>query len=243
MGDDGDVECVDLSQDHKPSREDERRRVEQSSAVLLSERQVRGSGDHSKTYVCRERGGNIVYGVLFTRSVGDLDAHAHLGVSTQPEIERRPLPPGRCFLIIASDGLWDHMSSREVAEFAARVDDPQTAAASLTERAKDLWDMHDQDLRRDDITVVVARLDPRTQVAAAQPSAEAEEAAEEAEDAAGKVAAEEAEPAAAEGTTSRPTSDASAAGQEEAVPAVVEAAGAGADAGQSDEASQGGARA
>lgn len=154
---------MELSQDHKPAREDERQRVEQSSAVLLSERQIRGSGDHSKIYVCRERGGTIVYGVLFTRSVGDLDAHTHLGVSTKPEIKRHPLPPGRCFLVLASDGLWDHMSSREVAEFVGKVDDPQTAAASLTERAKDLWDIRDHDLRRDDITIVVARLDARAQ--------------------------------------------------------------------------------
>lgn len=211
---------MELSQDHKPAREDERQRVEQSSAVLLSERQIRGSGDHSKIYVCRERGGTIVYGVLFTRSVGDLDAHTHLGVSTKPEIKRHPLPPGRCFLVLASDGLWDHMSSREVAEFVGKVDDPQTAAASLTERAKDLWDIRDHDLRRDDITIVVARLDARAQGA---------EGAEEGGGEGSVAQAAQAEPASEEATSPGPPSEGSGSAQAAPPHAEEAEAGAGAD--------------
>ena len=56
------------------------------SQVLLTEKQVRGCGDDDKVYVCRERKGDIVYGVLFTRSIGDYDAHQNLGVESKPEV-------------------------------------------------------------------------------------------------------------------------------------------------------------
>ena len=47
---------------------------------------MRGCGDDDKVYVCRERKGDIVYGVLFTRSIGDYDAHQNLGVESKPEV-------------------------------------------------------------------------------------------------------------------------------------------------------------
>ena len=50
---------------------------------------MRGCGDDDKVYVCRERKGDIVYGVLFTRSIGDYDAHQNLGVESKPEVSER----------------------------------------------------------------------------------------------------------------------------------------------------------
>lgn len=60
-----------LSIDHKPSRPDERARVQQSSAKILSETALRISGgDPAKLYICRVHEGTIRYGVLFTRRRG-----------------------------------------------------------------------------------------------------------------------------------------------------------------------------
>ena len=67
-----------LSSDHKPQRPDERARIGRTSAKILSERQLGiEGGDPDKWYVCRVQNGAIRYGVLFTRSIGDADAHAH----------------------------------------------------------------------------------------------------------------------------------------------------------------------
>ena len=105
-----------LSDDHKPQRPDERKRLDASSAVLLTEKEVRGCGDDDKVYVCRERDGDIVYGVLFTRSVGDFDAHQHLGVTSDAEMLRTPLNPECSFLVLASDGVWDHIDNQQVVD-------------------------------------------------------------------------------------------------------------------------------
>ena len=37
--------------------------------------------------------GEIVYGVLFSRSIGDQDAHENLGISAEPEIFDFEMPP------------------------------------------------------------------------------------------------------------------------------------------------------
>ena len=148
-----------LTDDHKPQRPDERARLEQSSALLLTEREVRGFGDDSKIYICRERGGDIVYGVLFTRSLGDADAHIHLGVSALPEMGLRTLGENDRYFVLASDGVWDYMTNEEVMEYCATNSDPLKAAEAIVADASERWATRDADNRRDDITVVIVKTD------------------------------------------------------------------------------------
>jgi serine/threonine protein phosphatase PrpC len=148
-----------LTDDHKPQRPDERARLEQSSALLLTEREVRGFGDDSKIYICRERGGDIVYGVLFTRSLGDADAHIHLGVSAIPEMGLRTLGDNDRYFILASDGVWDYMTNEEVMDYCATNSDPLKAAEAIVADASERWATRDADNRRDDITVLVVKTD------------------------------------------------------------------------------------
>eukprot|EP01029_Cantina_marsupialis_P020422 TRINITY_DN4785_c0_g1_i1.p1 TRINITY_DN4785_c0_g1~~TRINITY_DN4785_c0_g1_i1.p1 ORF type:complete len:374 (+),score=180.86 TRINITY_DN4785_c0_g1_i1:412-1533(+) len=130
-----------------------------SSAVLYTEREVRGFGDNEKIYVCRERDGEIIYGVLFTRSIGDLDSHTHLGIVCDPEISTHRLTLEDRFIVLASDGVWDHLSNETVMRVVACFDDPQEAANMLVDKAKRRWDEHDPDHRRDDVTAVVIALE------------------------------------------------------------------------------------
>ena len=51
------------------------------------------------------------YRILFTRSVGDHDAHLHLGVSAEPEMNEHKLNGKEKFLVLASDGIWDYISN------------------------------------------------------------------------------------------------------------------------------------
>lgn len=168
-----------LTDDHKPQRPDERARLEQSSALLLTEREVRGFGDDSKIYICRERGGDIVYGVLFTRSLGDADAHIHLGVSAIPEMGERILSENDRYIVLASDGVWDYMSNEEVMEYCATRSDPLKAAEAIVADAAERWLTKDADNRRDDITVVVVKMD-LVEIPPAAPVTAAPEAAPEA---------------------------------------------------------------
>ena len=49
--------------------------------------------------------------ILFTRSVGDHDAHLHLGVTANPEMNEHELNGREKFLILASDGIWDYIQN------------------------------------------------------------------------------------------------------------------------------------
>lgn len=80
-----------LSSDHKPDRSDERARIEATNARVLSEAQLVSFGDPDKLYICRESEGMIRYGVLFTRSIGDVDSHTHLGLTDESEVHQTRL--------------------------------------------------------------------------------------------------------------------------------------------------------
>lgn len=108
---------IPLSRDHKPTRSDERKRVENSQAVVLSERDLGlADGDASKLYICRAVNGVTQYGVLFTRSLGDADAHAHLGLTATPEVVEGALTEQVRAIVLASDGIWDVCSETTVAD-------------------------------------------------------------------------------------------------------------------------------
>ena len=116
-----------LSSDHKPSRPDERARVSARPAAHIASEAALGltdtttaaaaaPGDDSeppKLYVCRVLGGSIRYGVLFTRSIGDADGHAHLGLIATPETSAGELGDADAGAILATDGLWDVVSNAE----------------------------------------------------------------------------------------------------------------------------------
>lgn len=123
--------------------------------------------------MCRVANGAIRYGVLFTRSIGDADAHANLGLSAEPEIRRGVLDPLKeagaeggqdAYLLLATDGVWDHLTEDDVNECIMRVvgkdsnrevgEDIQAAAAALCELSRSKWEATG-DKRRDDITIVL----------------------------------------------------------------------------------------
>lgn len=57
-------------------------------------------GDPNKVYICRVQDGNVRYGVLFSRSIGDSDAHKHLGLISSPEIRTGKLTQGQDLFMV-----------------------------------------------------------------------------------------------------------------------------------------------
>lgn len=112
----GEIEAVALSRDHCPSRGPERERIQRYGATIRSEAEIRPGGSNQKHYVVKERedGMGLLYGVMFTRSIGDSDSHDVLGVIDEPEVDVRVLTPSDRFIILASDGIWDYVSNTEV---------------------------------------------------------------------------------------------------------------------------------
>lgn len=86
--------AVDLSHDHKPIRADEKERIEKLGGKIL----------HFKTW--------RVQGILaVTRAFGDRKLKKY--ITATPEVSIRELGECDSFLILASDGVWDVLSSQD----------------------------------------------------------------------------------------------------------------------------------
>eukprot|EP01138_Halocafeteria_seosinensis_P013673 gb/GECG01013964.1/.p1 GENE.gb/GECG01013964.1/~~gb/GECG01013964.1/.p1 ORF type:complete len:423 (+),score=48.34 gb/GECG01013964.1/:1-1269(+) len=148
-----------LSSDHTPNRADEMERISESEARVLAESYLVAGGDENTMYICRSVGGLIRNGVLFSRSLGDLDAHDHIGIISESEIYRTKLEKGiDRFIVIASDGVWGVLSNAEVAGIVSSFSFNETKEASDTvlQKARNRW--RSRFGRRDDMTAIVIGL-------------------------------------------------------------------------------------
>ena len=101
-------------------------------------------------------------GLAMSRSIGDLVAHS-VGVSDEPELYIKPLDlESDTILILASDGLWEFISTEEALRIALLYyqsgsnHDPSLICQELTREAVKRWREHDTAV--DDITCIVVYL-------------------------------------------------------------------------------------
>jgi serine/threonine protein phosphatase PrpC len=140
---------LELTSDHKPSRKDERKRIEQKGGVI---RHLKGDV-HPRVFV----DGENHPGLAMTRSIGDTSGE-RAGITPKPEIRRLKLDTAKMnVLVVASDGVWEFMTSQEVADLVARHDktDARGAANSVVKEAVRRWDI-ESPWAIDDITCIVA---------------------------------------------------------------------------------------
>jgi protein phosphatase 1L len=94
-----DWKSIAMSVDHKPNREDEERRIKKLGGKVVHWGRWR------------------VQGVLaVSRAIGDVSLQPY--VTCEPEIQERALVDGEggdCFLVLASDGIWDVMTNDDAA--------------------------------------------------------------------------------------------------------------------------------
>lgn len=119
-----------MAADQKPSRKDERARLEAKGATV--------TGSPSFLYHVWPINKLIdvprVNGALaMSRSIGDLSLKPW--ITCDPEITTHTLSADDHFLIMATDGLWDVVSNKTAAKIAAGFDDPQQAADALVKHA------------------------------------------------------------------------------------------------------------
>nr|DAD37841.1 TPA_asm: hypothetical protein HUJ06_008482 [Nelumbo nucifera] len=129
------VLAEDLSHDQTPFRRDEYERVKLCGARVLSVDQVEGLKDPDiQTWGDEESEGsdpprlwvqNAMYpGTAFTRSVGDSIAEK-IGVIAVPEVTTVQLTPNHLFFVIASDGVFEFLSSQAVVNMIIRIQNNQ----------------------------------------------------------------------------------------------------------------------
>lgn len=140
VGNVGDSRCVlscggraiELSRDHKPTRDDEKKRIHDKGGRII------------RVGIWR------VQGVLaVTRALGDRRLKQF--VTSEPEITTHKLGPEDDLLVLASDGIWDVLTSQQAIDIARAQPDVKTAARVLTEAAIRLNSM-------DNVTALVVDL-------------------------------------------------------------------------------------
>lgn len=90
-------------------------------------------------------------GTAFTRSLGDEIAET-LGVIGVPEITSLQLTEDDKFVVIASDGVFEFLTSQAVVDMVAQYEDPLEACHKVVAESYRLWLTYE--LRTDDITVI-----------------------------------------------------------------------------------------
>lgn len=144
---------VDLTHDQKPSRTDEKKRVR-----ALGGRVTRWRKNIGPLRVWLPD--DWIPGLAMTRSVGDT-VLTEFGVIPTPEVTVCEFGPKDQFLVAASDGVWEFMSSGEVATFVAKLKvtgmSPSKVANRLVAEAVSRWKKSEQVV--DDTTAVIIYLD------------------------------------------------------------------------------------
>jgi serine/threonine protein phosphatase PrpC len=136
----------DITRDHKCELPDEKKRIE-SSGGIVKKRQ----GD--VPYRVFMKGSNLP-GLAMSRSLGDLIAQK-VGVSHVPEVNSVPLTGDHQVLILASDGVWEFLSSEQVIQEVKKFspNDIQKACDSIAALSWKNWLANEFDVV-DDITVI-----------------------------------------------------------------------------------------
>jgi len=100
--------AINLSRDHKPTEKDEAQRIIENDGRIQPFTEDGEFVGPERVWIKEEE----VPGLAMTRSFGDRVA-ATVGVMSEPEIKEFFFDEGDKFMIIASDGIWEFISSQE----------------------------------------------------------------------------------------------------------------------------------
>jgi len=146
---DGVMKALDLSKDHKPDDPNERKRIEEWGGYVMDPPE---QGLSARVYLDPEF---TMIGLAMARSIGDY-AVKEVGVIPEPDVIEYEIKDDYKFMILASDGVWEFISSQEAIDI---VNDQiefgcHAACEELIQVAAMRWAEEEGDYR-DDITAVV----------------------------------------------------------------------------------------
>jgi len=99
-------------------------------------------------------------GLAMARAFGDFCLKNH-GLICTPEVYYRKLSEKDEFLVLATDGIWDVLTNREVVKIVSSTTDPSKAARQLIDRAVRAWRRKYPTSMVDDCAVVCLFLNRR----------------------------------------------------------------------------------
>lgn len=136
----------DLTRDHKPDDPDEKARIESWGGFVCPPHE---EGLSSRVYLDAEF---TMIGLAMSRSIGD-HAVKNVGVIAEPEVKIFELEDKDQFMVMASDGVWEFISSQEAVDIVNSCfqDGVGThdACQELIETAACRWQEEEGDYRDD----------------------------------------------------------------------------------------------
>jgi len=148
----GKVVCKDLSNDHKPDLPLEKERIIARGGTVSAS----SPGRPARVWA------NGRIGLAMSRSIGDGECKL-VGVIPDPEVIHAKVSPcdpeagkpdGDAFLIVASDGVWEFITSQEACNIVRAHMNATDACTALVKEAVDKWKRFEGSYR-DDITAIV----------------------------------------------------------------------------------------
>jgi len=152
-GESGRLEAFAMSDDHKPDRKDEKERILKARGAVEPIRAFNGRYVGPARVWTKKQ---VAGGLAVSRAFGDV-AMAQAGVVPEPEIQKQTLTSKDKFLVLASDGVWEHMSNQQVVDVARQHKDPRSASDAIVQEARKQWQKKGQGYV-DDITALVVKV-------------------------------------------------------------------------------------
>lgn len=155
-GSDGGVEytALDLTVDQNPDSPGEMERIEAAGGFVSPPPEV---GLSARVWL---DSGFSQIGLAMGRSLGDY-AVKTVGVIAEPVVTKHEIHPDDEFMIIATDGVWEFLSSDDAVDIVStglkNGDGSSLACQHLIEAAAAKWHEHEGDYR-DDITAIVIQM-------------------------------------------------------------------------------------
>ena len=145
--------AVDLSRDHNPNEKDEADRIISKGGHISQFMDPK-----TKKFIGPKRiwlKNSDIPGLAMSRSFGDEIGHT-IGISPLPEVKEFEYEGNEKFVIIASDGIWEFIDSKESVEIMKEFyekGDAQGGIEALAKEAFNRWKKEENTV--DDITLVV----------------------------------------------------------------------------------------
>ena len=164
------IKAIALSQDQTLYRQDERQRIEACGGRVLSIGQIEGSVPMDHVFSC-ELGDEIDSdgdpprlwrkdafepGTAFSRSLGDFTAQ-ELGCSATPEVQKHVIDANDFCCVLATDGVWEFLTSQEVVDICVSCKTPKEACYKIVAESYARW--YEREERIDDIACCVLYFD------------------------------------------------------------------------------------
>jgi serine/threonine protein phosphatase PrpC len=144
-----------VTKDHKPDDPSEHARIAGEGGL------VKYSDGGYRVHQPKKTGRPSGLALNMSRSFGDNYVKAY-GVSPEPEVYEYKLTKRDKFIFLCSDGVWEFIGSYEAILLVSpmlETGDTRAAAKALLAEAQQRWKENAAPARRDDITIIIAKLD------------------------------------------------------------------------------------